>query len=267
MQSLYTAATGMLAQQLNIDTISNNLANVSTTGFKKQRVDFQDLLYQNVKPAGIPTSPESRTPVGIQVGEGVKPVATQRIFTQGSIRNTNNPLDLMIEGTDTFFKVVRPDGEVGYTQAGSFNRDGSGNLVNPDGYLLDPPVQIPSDASLITITPDGKIMAQLTGTGNAGQSVEVGQIEVARFVNPAGLEAMGHNVFRSGVASGDPIVGTPASAGFPTIAQGQLELSNVDVVDEMVNLIVAQRAYEINSRAVSTADDMLSIVAGMKQFP
>jgi flagellar basal-body rod protein FlgG len=254
----------MAAQNLNIDTIANNLANVSTAGFKKQRVDFQDLLYLNIKSAGIPTSPETRTPIGIQIGEGVKPVSTQRIFTQGSIQNTNNPLDLLIEGTDTFFKVIRPDGEVVYTQAGNFTRDGNGNLVNADGYLMDPAVQIPSDASMIQVTADGRIMAQLVGNN---QAVEVAQLEVARFVNPAGLEALGHNVFRSTAASGDPLVGTPASAGFPQVASGQLEMSNVDVVDEMVNLIQAQRAYEINSRAVSTADDMLSIIAGMKQFP
>jgi flagellar basal-body rod protein FlgG len=264
MQSLYTAATGMSAQQLNIDTISNNLANVSTNGFKKQRVDFQDLLYLNIKPAGIPTSSDSRTPVGIQIGEGVKPVDTQRIFTQGSIRNTNNPFDLLIQGPNTFFQVVDPTGATVYTQDGSFNQDGNGNLVNANGYLIEPPVQIPSGASQISVSPDGKIMAQLPGST---QPAEVGQIELARFVNPAGLESLGSNVFSPTAASGDPIIGTPASVGFPQVAQGSLELSNVDVVDEMVNLIVAQRAYEINSRAVSTADTMLSDISTMKQFP
>jgi len=264
MQSLYTAATGMQAQSLNIDTISNNLANVSTNGFKKQRVDFQDLLYLNLKPAGTPTSPETRVPVGIQVGEGVKPVDTKRVFSQGSIRNTNNPLDILIEGEDTFFKVVRPDGEVVYTQDGSFNRDGDGNLVNADGYFMDPPVQISADASQVRITQDGKIMVTMNGQQ---QPVQVGQIEVARFVNPAGLEALGHNNFRVTVASGDPIEGIPGSVGFPTLQQGSLELSNVDVVDEMVNLITAQRAYEMNSRVVTTADNMLSTLANMKQFP
>jgi len=264
MQSLYTAATGMSAQQLNIDTISNNLANVSTNGFKKQRVDFQDLLYMNLKPAGVPTSTDSRTPTGLQIGEGVKPVDTKRIFTQGPVRNTSNPFDLLIEGTNTFFKVVEPDGTVVYTQDGSFNQDGNGNLVNADGLMMDPPVQIPQDSTAIQVTADGRIMATLVGSN---QPTQVGQLELARFTNPAGLESLGHNLFQSTVASGDPMVGIPGQPGFPQIAQGELEQSNVDVVDEMVNLIVAQRAYEINSRAVSTADDMLSIVAGMKQFP
>jgi flagellar basal-body rod protein FlgG len=262
MQSLYTAATGMLAQQMNIDTISNNLANVSTNGFKKQRVDFQDLLYLNLKPAGTPTSPETRVPVGIQIGEGVKPVSTQRIFTQGSIRNTNNPLDLLIEGSDCFFKVIRPDGEVVYTRDGSFVRDAGGNLVNSDGYFMDPPTQIPADASLVQVPADGKILIQIVGSN---QPVQVGQIELSRFVNPAGLEAMGHNLFRATVASGDAIEGVPGSLGFPTIQQGSLELSNVDVVDEMVNLIIAQRAYEMNSKAVQTADDMLGTVATLRR--
>lgn len=262
MQSLYTAATGMLAQQLNIDTISNNLANVNTQGFKKQRVEFQDLLYLNVKPAGMPSTRDTRVPVGIQVGEGVKPVATQRIFTQGTIRNTDNPLDILIEGQDGFFKVVRADGEVVYTRDGTFKRDGDGNIVNSDGYMMDPLVQIPEDATAIVIPADGRIMVNLVGQD---EPVEIGQIELARFVNPAGLEAMGHNVYRPTAASGDPIEGTPGTAGFATVVQGSLELSNVDVVDEMVNLIIAQRAYEINSRAVQTADDMMATVTALKR--
>ena len=262
MQSLYTAATGMLAQQLNIDTISNNLANVNTQGFKKQRVEFQDLLYLNVKPAGMPSTRETRVPVGIQVGEGTKPVATQRIFTQGTIRNTENPLDVLIEGPDGFFKVVRGDGEVVYTRDGSFKRDGDGNVVNSDGYMLDPMVQIPEDATAVVIPADGRIMVNLVGQE---EPVEIGQLELARFVNPAGLEALGHNVYRATAASGEPIEGTPGTAGFATVAQGSLELSNVDVVDEMVNLIIAQRAYEINSRAVQTADDMMATVTALKR--
>lgn len=262
MQSLYTAATGMLAQQMNIDTISNNLANVNTQGFKKQRVEFQDLLYLNVKPAGTPSTRDTRVPVGIQVGEGTRPVATQRIFTQGTIRNTENPLDLLIEGSDGFFKVVRADGEVVYTRDGTFKRDADGNIVNSDGYMLDPQVQIPDDAISVSIPADGRILVNLIGQEDA---VEIGQIELARFVNPAGLEALGHNVYRATSASGEAIEGTPGSAGFPTVAQGSLELSNVDVVDEMVNLIIAQRAYEINSRAVQTADDMMATVTALKR--
>jgi flagellar basal-body rod protein FlgG len=264
MQSLYTAATGMAAQQLNIDTISNNLANVSTSGFKKQRVEFQDLLYLNLKPAGTPTSPETNTPIGLQVGEGVKPVATQRIFTIGAIQNTNNPLDILIEGDDSFFQVTLPNGDTAYTRDGSFKRDGNGNVVTSDGYYLNPSIQIPADASQIQITSQGQILVQIAGSA---QQTQLGQLELTRFVNPAGLQAMGHNLFKQTAASGDPIQGTPGSVSFPTVQQGSLESSNVDVVTEMVNLIVAQRAYEMNSKAVSTSDDMMMILANMKQFP
>jgi len=264
MQSLYTAATGMSAQQLNLDTISNNLANVSTVGFKKQRVDFQDLLYLNLKPAGSPTSPETNIPVGIQVGEGVKPVDTKRIFTQGPVQNTNNPLDILIQGDDGFFKVTLPDGQIAYTRNGNFNRDANGNVVTSDGYFLDPPVQIPVDASQVQITPDGKIMMTPAGTS---QQSQIGQIELSRFVNSSGLEAMGSNLFLQTAASGDPIEGIPGSIGFASVQQGALEQSNVDVTVEMVNLILAQRAFELNSRAVSTVDNMMGTVTNMKQFP
>lgn len=264
MQALYTAATGMSAQQLNIDTISNNLANVSTTGFKKQRLDFQDLLYLNLKPAGTPTSPETNTPAGIEIGEGVKPSATQRIFTEGSIQNTNNPLDLLIEGNESFFQVTLPNGQTAYTRDGSFTQDANGNIVTASGYFLDPPVQIPQETSSIQITATGQIMATIAGSATASQ---IGQIEFARFVNPAGLSDMGGNLYQQTAASGEAIVGTPGATGFSNIQQGSLEASNVDVVDEMVNLIVAQRAYELNSKAVSTSDTMLSDISNMKQFP
>jgi flagellar basal-body rod protein FlgG len=263
MQSLYTAATGMLAQSLNIDTISNNLANVSTNGFKKQRVDFQDLLYLNLKPAGTPTSPETDIPVGIQVGEGVKPVDTKRIFTQGTVQNTDNPLDILIEGDDCFFRVVRPDGQVVYTRDGSFNRDGNGNIVNADGYYLDPPVQIPVDTSQILITEDGRIM--VTVAGNT-EPTQIEQIELTRFVNPAGLQALGHNNFAVTAASGEPIEGLPSSVGFAAVRQGSLENSNVDVVNEMVSMIIAQRSYEMNARMVTASDQMMQTVANLKQW-
>ena len=264
MQSLYTAATGMTAQQLNIDTISNNLANVSTAGFKGQRVEFQDLMYLNLKPAGTPTSPETNTPMGLQIGEGVKPVSTQRIFTEGPVQNTNNPLDILIEGDQGFFQVTLPNGETAYTRDGSFQKDGNGNIVTADGYFLDPPIQIPTDTSQIQITSAGQILVQVAGSS---QQTQIGQLELTRFVNPAGLEATGHNLYVQTAASGDPIQGTPGSIGFPSVQQGSLESSNVDVVTEMVNLIVAQRAYEMNSKAISTSDDMMSILANMKQFP
>lgn len=265
MQSLYTAATGMAAQQLNIDTISNNLANVSTTGFKKQRVDFQDLLYLNLRPSGTPTSPETNVPAGIEIGEGVRPVATQRIFTEGSIQNTNNPLDILIQGNESFFQVTLPNGQMAYTRDGSFTRDSTGNIVTFAGYFLDPPIQIPADTESIQITPTGQVMATISG--NSQQATQIGQLELARFINPAGLNAIGGNLYQQTAASGEPILGTPGSTGFASVLQGSLEASNVDVVDEMVNLIVAQRAYELNSKAVSTSDNMLSNIANMKQFP
>lgn len=264
MQSLYTAATGMAAQQLNIDTISNNLANVSTTGFKKQRVDFQDLIYRNLKPAGTPTSPDTNTPIGLEIGEGVKPVSTQRIFTEGPVQNTNNPLDLLIAGDNSFFQVTLPNGETAYTRDGTFTQDANGNLVTANGYFLDPPVQLPADTSQIQITATGQIMIQTAGST---QQAQVGQVELTRFVNPAGLEALGNNLYKETAASGSPIQGTPGSVGFPQVQQGELEESNVDVVGEMVNLIVAQRAYELNSKAVSTSDSMLYDITTMKQFP
>jgi len=264
LQSLYTAATGMAAQQLNIDTIANNLANVSTTGFKSQRVDFQDLLYINLKPSGTPTSPETNTPAGIQIGEGVKPVSTQRIFTEGSVTNTNNPLDLLITGPESFFQITLPNGEIAYSRDGSFTQDGNGNIVTANGYFMDPPVQIPTDATAISVTSTGQILATISGSTTQTQ---IGQIELARFINPAGLTAIGNNLYQQTAASGDPIVGTPSSTGFSSIQQGSLEASNVDTVSEMVNLIVAQRGYELNSKVVSTADTMLQDIDNMKQFP
>jgi flagellar basal-body rod protein FlgG len=264
MQSLYTAATGMSAQQLNIDTISNNLANVSTTGFKAQRVDFQDLIYKNLKPAGTPTSPETNTPDGLQIGEGVMPVSTQRIFTEGAIQNTNNPLDILIQGNSGFFQVTLPNGETAYTRDGSFTQDGNGNIVTANGYFLDPPIQLPAETSSIQITSTGQVMAQVAGST---QAVQIGQLELTNFVNPGGLSAIGNNLFVQTPASGDPVQGTPGSVGFSSIQQGSLETSNVDVVTEMVNLIVAQRAYEMNSKTVSTADTMLLDLSNMKQFP
>ncbi len=264
MQSLYTAATGMEAQQMNIDTIANNLANVSTTGFKKQRIDFQDLLYLNLKPAGTPTSPETKTPTPIEIGEGVKSVATDRIFTQGSVQNTNNPLDLMISGNNGFFKVTLPNGDTAYTRDGTFHQDGDGNIVTSNGYYLDPQVQIPQDTSTVTINQVGQIF--VTQSGSTTQT-QIGQLEISNFVNPGGLQSLGSNLYESTPASGEAIDGTPGSAGFGNVTQGALEASNVDVVSEMVNLITAQRAYEMNAKTVSTADDMLATVAQLKQLP
>jgi len=264
MQSLYTAATGMEAQQSSIDTIANNLANSSTTGFKAQRVDFQDLLYLNLKPAGTPTSGVTKTPNGIQIGEGVKLVATDRIFTQGPVQNTNNPLDLMITVNNGFFKVTLPNGDTAYTRDGTFQQDGDGNIVTNNGYFLDPQVQIPQDTTAITINTAGQILVTQAGSTNQTQ---IGQLEISNFVNPNGLQSIGSNLYVSTPASGEAIDGTPGSQGFGNVTQGSLEASNVDVVTEMVNLITAQRAYEDNAKVVSTCDDNLSVVAQLKQLP
>lgn len=262
IQALYTAASGMLAQQMNIDTISNNLANVSTTGFKKMRVDFQDLLYHTIKPAGsAPTAPGIQSPVPVQVGEGVRPIATPRIYSQGEVITTDNPLDLMVEG-DGFFSVLQPDGSIGYTRDGSWKRDSLGRIVNSDGLPLEPEVVIPPEATRISIARTGEVSVYMPGSSNAEL---VGQIELTRFLNPAGLQAAGRNIMTTTDASGEAMQGTPGLEGFGTLAQGFLEQSNVKVVEEMVNMIIAQRAYEINSRAVQTSDDMLQAASNMKR--
>lgn len=262
MQSLYTAASGMLAQQLNVDTIANNLSNVATTGFKKSRVDFQDLLYHTIKPAGSPpTAPGVQAPVPIQVGEGVRPVATPRIFFQGEVIQTDNPLDLMIEG-DGFFQVLQPDGTIGYTRDGSWKQDSTGRVVTSDGLPLEPEITIPPEAVKVIVGRGGEVSVLLPGSAS---TESVGQIELARFLNPAGLHAGGRNIYATSEASGDPILGTPGQEGVGTLSQGFLEQSNVKVVEELVNMIVAQRAYEINSRAVQTSDDMLQAASNLKR--
>lgn len=262
MQSLYTAATGMMAQQLNLDTISNNLANVATTGFKKARVDFQDLLYRTIKPAGNPpTAPGIQSPVPVQVGEGVKSVATPRNFEQGSVVATTNPLDVMIEG-DGFLQVLQPDGTIGYTRDGSLKRDSTGRIVTSDGLPLEPEVVLPPQATGIIVSINGEISVKLPGSA---ANEAVGQIELARFLNPAGLTATGHNLFVTNEATGDPLLGVPGQDGFGAMTQGALEQSNVSAAEELVNMIVAQRAYELNSRAVQTSDDMLAATNAMKR--
>lgn len=261
IQALYTAASGMLAQQLNVDTIANNLANVSTTGFKKSRVDFQDLLYHTIKPAGIPpTAPGVQSPVPIQVGEGVRPVATPKVFFQGEVVVTENPTDLMIEG-DGFFQVLQPDGTIGYTRDGSWKLDATGRVVTSDGMPLEPEIVIPPEATSVVVAKTGEVSVFFPGSTSAEM---VGQIELARFLNPAGLHSMGRNLYATSEASGEPFMGTPGIDGLGTVAQGALEQSNVKVVEELVNMIVAQRAYEINSRAVQVSDEMLQAANNMK---
>ena len=259
INALWSAATGMNTQQTNIDVTSNNLANVNTTGFKKSRVNFQDLMYQNIKQAGTPNAQGSQIPTGIEVGHGTKVAATQKMFTPGSLQATDNPLDISIEG-DGFLQVMRPDGTIAYTRDGALKQDSQGRVVTSDGYPIQPQINIPQDATKISITSDGTVSVQVAG-GNQPQ--QIGQIELARFSNPAGLQSNGRNLYEPTVASGEPVVGAPGAQGFGTVAQGFLEKSNVKVVEEMVGMISAQRAYEINSKAIKAADDMLQTASNL----
>lgn len=261
IRALWTAATGMQAKQLDLDVIANNLANVNTTGFKKSRVDFQDLMYQVIRFKGTPTSPETQVPSGIEVGLGVRPAAIQKIFSQGDIYETGNPLDLVIEG-DGFFQILLPDGTVAYTRDGAFKLDAQGRMVTSDGFPLEPPITILQGAESITIAQDGTVTVKMPGET---EPQEVGVIELARFINPAGLLSIGRNLYVATAASGEPQVGTPGLEGFGTLAQGFLETSNVQIVEEMVRMISAQRAYEINAKAITTADEMMSITNNMKR--
>ncbi len=252
MRALSTAATGMKAQQLNVDTIANNLANVNTPSFKKTRVRFQDLMYQDLRPAGDPA--RLGPPSELAIGHGTRLAATERSFTQGTTEQTNNPLNLLIEG-DGFFQVRRTDGGVGYTRDGSFFLSAEGAIVNTDGLYLEPQVYLPDDVRQLVISPDGLVSAIFN---DGGAPEELAQVELARFMNPAGLESLGRNVFGPSLASGQPMLGTPGTDGFGTMLSGFLEGSNVEVVEEMVSLITAQRAYEINSKSIRTADEMLA---------
>jgi flagellar basal-body rod protein FlgG len=260
-RSLFIAATGMEAQRLSIDVISNNLANVNTTGFKKSRADFQELLYQGIKSAGASSAEGAELPSGIQVGLGVKPAAVQKMFQQGDFVSTGNSLDLVIEGQG-FFQITKPDGEIAYSRAGALKINSEGNIVNSDGYALEPAITIPANTLEITITQDGTVSTLQAGSSAPTQ---VGQIELAQFINPGGLNATGKNLFLPTAASGEPITGNPGSDGLGTINQGFLELSNVNVVEEMVNMIVSQRAYELNSKVVQSSDEMLATANNIKR--
>jgi flagellar basal-body rod protein FlgG len=261
LRALYTAATGMQAQQINIDTIANNIANVNTTGFKQGRAEFQDLLYQNMRPAGTASSQTTEYPVGLQVGLGTRPVATDRIYSQGDFRQTGNPLDLVIEGKG-FFQIRMPSGEIAYTRDGSFHMNAEGAVVTAAGDPLEPQITIPVDAQEVVIGSDGTVSVTQSGQAAAQQ---IGTIQLANFQNPAGLNGIGGNLFLPTAASGTATTATPGENGIGRINQGFLEQSNVSVVEEMVNMIVAQRAYEVNSRAVRTADDMLSQINNLSR--
>ncbi len=261
IRSLFIAATGMEAQKLNIDVIANNLANVNTTGYKRSRADFQELMYEEIKTPGAASAEGVQLPSGIQLGLGVRPVAVQKVFEQGDFTPTGNPLDMVIEG-DGFFQVIKPDGEIAYTRSGAFKLDSEGRIVTSDGYPIEPEITIPSDTLEITIGSDGRISVTQPGSTTP---TEIGQIEIARFSNPGGLSSIGKNLFEETASSGVPTTGTPGTEGLGTIQQGFIELSNVNIVDEMVQMIVSQRAYEINSKAVQAADDMLQIANNLRR--
>ena len=259
MRSLWTSATGMVAMQTQIDTLSNNLANVSTTGFKKSRVEFEDLMYQTLKIAGGQNADGNRTPVGMQIGMGVRPVSVHKFFTQGDFQNTGNPLDMAIEG-EGFFKIMVNGDEV-YTRDGSFKLDDEGKVVTAGGHALQPEFSVPAETVSLTISETGN-MAALDKDGTVLAETD---IDLYRFQNPAGLIAAGRNIYRQSEASGTAVAGTPGDENFGTIAQGYLEGSNVEMVDEMVGLIVGQRAFEINSKAITTSDAMLQTAINIKR--
>ncbi|HEY8548660.1 MAG TPA: flagellar basal-body rod protein FlgG [Vicinamibacterales bacterium] len=256
IRALYTAASGMNAQQTNIDNIAHNLANVNTTGFKKARVEFEDLVYQQVRTPGSPNSTSTEVPIGLEVGLGTRAVGTARDFANGNLKNTNAPLDIAIQGQG-FFQVTLPDGRTAYTRAGAFHMNAEGMLVTAEGYALEPQITIPPDATSISISKEGVVSVAIAGQ-TATQ--EVGTLELATFQNPAGLQAIGGNFFTVTTASGEPTTGAPGTEGMGTLQQGFLEESNVSIVEEMINMILGQRAYEANSRVVRTADDMLAQV-------
>ena len=261
MQALRTAATGMAAQQLNVEVISNNIANMNTVGFKKQRAEFQDLLYQTVQQAGAQSSDQGTiVPTGIQIGAGVKTGSVYRISTQGAMTATSNQYDLAINGRG-YFQVLTPTGETAYTRAGNFSINDQGQLVTQDGYQVQPAISIAQDATNVTISQSGQV--QVTQPGNPVPSV-VGQLELASFMNEGGLSAQGSNLFLQTGASGAPVTGTPGQTGFGQLMQGYTEASNVDPVTEITALIVAQRAYEMNSKVISTADTMLGVANQVK---
>ncbi len=257
MQSLWVGKTGLSAQDMNLTTISNNLANVSTTGFKRDRAEFQDLLYQIRRQPGGQSSSDSQLPSGLQLGTGVKIDGTQKIFTEGSLQTTEQPLDIAINGRG-FFQVLLPDGTVSYSRDGSFHLNSDGQIVTSAGYALEPAVVLPPEVQTLTIGEDGTV--SVTTFGNPAPQT-IGNLQTADFINPAGLQAIGSNLFLETGASGAPQIGTPGQNGLGVTLQNTLENSNVSVVEELVNMITTQRAYEMNSKVVSTADQMLAFIS------
>jgi flagellar basal-body rod protein FlgG len=255
-RALYTAASGMNAQQQNIDNVAHNLANVNTVGFKKAHMEFEDLVYQQIKVPGTSTSATGEAPIGLEMGLGTRAIGTSRDFSSGSMRSTSGALDLAVEG-DGFFQITQPSGTTAYSRAGAFHRDAQGLVVTTDGFPLEPQITIPPNASSISVSKDGIVSAVIAGQTATQQ---LGTIELAMFQNPAGLMARGGNLFTATTASGEPQTGVPGTDSRGTLAQGFVEDSNVSVVEEMVNMILGQRAYEANSKVLKAADEMLSVV-------
>ena len=254
LPALYVAKTGLAAQDMNLTTISNNLANVSTTGFKSDRAEFQDLLYQIKRQPGAQSTQDSELPSGLQLGTGVRIVGTQKNFTAGSLETTENPLDIAVNGRG-FLQIMQPDGTIAYTRDGTFHLDGNGQIVTANGYALEPAIVVPQNAQTLTVGQDGTVSITLAGATATPQII--GNIQTADFINPAGLQAQGGNLFLETASSGAPQVGTPGLNGLGTTLQNTLEASNVSTVEELVNMITTQRAYEMNSKVISTADQML----------
>jgi flagellar basal-body rod protein FlgG len=253
IRSLWIARTGLDAQQTQLDVISNNLANVSTNGFKRGRAVFEDLIYQTLRQPGAQSSQTTQIPSGLQLGTGVRPVSTARIFTQGNLEKTESTLDLAVQGNG-FFQITLPDGTTGYTRDGSFTKDNQGQIVTSDGYPLQPNITVPSNALTVTVGTDGTVSITQSGTSAATQ---IGSIQLATFVNNSGLQSMGQNLFLETAASGTPTPSTPGTNGAGTVNQGYVETSNVNVAEELVSMIQTQRAYELNSKVISTSDSML----------
>ncbi|MBI5058331.1 flagellar basal-body rod protein FlgG [candidate division KSB1 bacterium] len=260
IKSLYSASSGMHAQQTNLDNVASNLANANTTGYKRSRVEFQDLIYETLRGVA-PTAQGTTTPSELQIGSGTKVIATTKSFESGSPQETGNPLDMMIRG-DGFFQLLMPNGTVGYTRDGSWKLSNDGRIVNADGLPMEPPITVPQDATSILINQDGRV---LVNTATSTEPSEIGTIELARFVNPTGLESLGGNLYKQTIAAGDPLVAQAGLDGTGNIDQGYLESSNVEIVNEMVSMITAQRAYELNSKSVKTADEMIGIATNLKR--
>lgn len=261
MRSLSIGSTGMYAQQMNVEVISNNIANMSTTGYKRQRPEFQDLLYQNIRrPGSITSDTGTMLPSGLQLGAGVRLDSVSRIHSQGAMDITDNQLDVAING-DGFFQIEMPDGTISYTRDGTFGVNGDGLIVTKEGYQVNPGFTVPADATKVTINENGEVWVKIDGQID---EQNLGQLTTVRFINPSGLEAIGRNMYLETTASGDPVEGIPSEEGFGSIQQGALELSNVNIVTEMTRMITAQRAYEMNSKVISTSDEMLGTISNMR---